>query len=80
MTDSASIQEVEWKMLEAEKEGSVEKANRILGEFEAKHPGLLAARMYCEVGFEEKRRIMVRRSLPNCTIPIRTFHPSRWLS
>ena len=37
-------------MLEAEKEGSVEKANTILGEFEAKHPGLLAARMYCEVG------------------------------
>ena len=54
MTDSSSIQEVEWKMLEAEKEGSVEKANRILGEFEAKHPGLLAARMHCEVGFEEK--------------------------
>ena len=61
MTDSSSIQEVEWKMLEAEKEGSVEKANRILGEFEAKHPGLLAARMHCEVGFEEKRRIMDRR-------------------
>lgn len=51
MTDSSSVQEVEWKMLEAEKEGSVEKANRILGEFEAKHPGLLAARMHCEVGF-----------------------------
>ena len=29
----------------------VEKANRILGEFEAQHPGLLAARMHCEVGF-----------------------------
>lgn len=62
MTGSASIQEVEWKMLEAEKEGSVEKANRILGEFEAKNPGLLAARMYCEVGFEERRRFMDRRS------------------
>ena len=55
MTGSSSIQEVEWKMLEAEKEGSVEKANRILGEFEAKHPGLLAARMYCEVGFYRKK-------------------------
>ena len=42
-------------MLEAEKEGSVEKANRILGEFEAKHPGLLAARMHCEVGFLKKK-------------------------
>ena len=42
-------------MLEAEKEGSVEKANRILGKFEAKHPGLLAARMYCEVGFLKKK-------------------------
>lgn len=56
MTGSSSIQEVEWKMLEAEKEGSVEKANRILGEFEAKHPGLLAARMHCEVWFADRRR------------------------
>ena len=38
-------------MLEAEKEGDIEKADRILGEFESKHPGLLAARLYCEVGF-----------------------------
>ena len=37
-------------MMEAEKEGDVEKANGILGEFEAQHPGLLAARMHCEVG------------------------------
>lgn len=36
-------------MLEAEKEGDIEKANMILGEFEAKHPGLLATRMHCEV-------------------------------
>lgn len=43
------IQEIEWKMLEAEKEGDIEKANMILGEFEAKHPGLLATRMHCEV-------------------------------
>ncbi|KAM7452941.1 hypothetical protein BLSTO_06318 [Blastocystis sp. subtype 1] len=34
--------------MEAEKEGDVEKANGILGEFEAQHPGLLAARMHCE--------------------------------
>ena len=39
-------------MMEAEKEGDVEKANRILGEFEAQHPGLLAARMHCEVVVE----------------------------
>ena len=38
-------------MMEAQKEGDLEKANRILGEFEAQHPGLLAARMHCEVGF-----------------------------
>ena len=38
-------------MLEAEKEGDIEKANRILGEFEATHPGLLATRMHCEVFF-----------------------------
>ena len=37
-------------MMEAEKEGDLEKANRILGEFETQHPGLLAARMHCEVG------------------------------
>ena len=40
-------------MLEAEKEGDIEKANRILGEFEATHPGLLATRMHCEVFFIE---------------------------
>ena len=45
------IQEIEWQMLEAEKEGDIEKANRILGEFEATHPGLLATRMHCEVLF-----------------------------
>ena len=45
----SSIQDIEWQMLEAEKEGDIEKANRILGEFEAKHPGLLATRMHCEV-------------------------------
>ena len=55
--DSSSIQEVEWKMLEAEKEGRVEKANTILGEFEAKHPGLLAARMHCEVWFVERGEV-----------------------
>lgn len=43
------IQEIEWQMLEAEKAGDIEKANRILGEFETKHPGLLATRMHCEV-------------------------------
>ena len=36
-------------MLEAEKEGDMEKANRILGEYESTHPGLLTARLYCEV-------------------------------
>ena len=39
-------------MIEAEKEGNLEKANRILGEFETKHPGLFAARMHCEVGLD----------------------------
>ena len=47
----SALQEIEWQMLEAEKEGDIEKANRILGEFEAKHPGLLATRMHCEVLF-----------------------------
>ena len=47
----SSIQDIEWQMLEAEKEGDIEKANRILGEFEATHPGLLATRMHCEVFF-----------------------------
>lgn len=47
---SSAIQDIEWRMMEAEKEGDLEKANRILGEFEAQHPGLLAARMHCEVG------------------------------
>lgn len=46
---SSAIQEIEWQMLEAEKAGDIEKANRILGEFESKHPGLLATRMHCEV-------------------------------
>ena len=47
--DRSSIQDIEWKMLEAEKEGDIEKANQILGEFETRHPGLLATRMHCEV-------------------------------
>ena len=47
----SALQEIEWQMLEAEKEGDIEKANRILGEFESKHPGLLATRMHCEVLF-----------------------------
>ena len=47
----SALQDIEWQMLEAEKEGDIEKANRILGEFETKHPGLLATRMHCEVFF-----------------------------
>ena len=47
----SALQEIEWQMLEAEKEGDIEKANRILGEFETKHPVLLATRMHCEVFF-----------------------------
>ena len=50
MRRSSAIQDIEWRMMEAEKEGDLEKANRILGEFEAHHAGLLAARMHCEVG------------------------------
>ena len=56
------IQEIEWQMLEAEKEGDIEKANRILGEFEATHPGLLATRMHCEV--EYLKKIFIHRHLP----------------
>ena len=56
------IQEIEWQMLEAEKEGDIEKANRILGEFESKHPGLLATRMHCEVDYLKK--IFIHRHLP----------------
>ena len=56
------IQEIEWQMLEAEKEGDIEKANRILGEFESKHPGLLATRMHCEV--EYLKKIFIHRHLP----------------
>ena len=56
------IQEIEWQMLEAEKEGDIEKANRILGEFEASHPGLLATRMHCEV--EYLKKIFIHRHLP----------------
>ena len=55
------IQEIEWQMLEAEKEGDIEKANRILGEFEASHPGLLATRMHCEV--EYLKKIFIHRHL-----------------
>ena len=53
MRDSSAIQDIEWRMMQAEKEGDVEKANRILGTFESEHPGLLAARMHCEVGVVE---------------------------
>ena len=52
--DRSVIQDVEWKMIEAEKEGDLEKANRILGELERTHPGLLATRMYCEVSVKKK--------------------------
>ena len=45
----SALQDIEWQMLAAEKEGDIDKANRILGEFEATHPGLLATRMHCEV-------------------------------
>ena len=57
----SALQEIEWQMLEAEKEGDIEKANRILGEFEAKHPGLLATRMHCEV--EYLKKIFIHRHL-----------------
>lgn len=52
--DRSVIQDVEWKMIEAEKEGDLEKANRILGELERTHPGLLATRMHCEVSVKKK--------------------------
>ena len=58
----SALQEIEWQMLEAEKEGDIEKANRILGEFESKHPGLLATRMHCEV--EYLKKIFIHRHLP----------------
>ena len=35
-------------MMETESEGDLEKANRLLGDLERNHPGLLAARMHCE--------------------------------
>ena len=57
----SALQEIEWQMLEAEKKGDIEKANRILGEFEAKHPGLLATRMHCEV--EYLKKIFIHRHL-----------------
>ena len=57
----SALQEIEWQMLEAEKEGDIEKANRILGEFEASHPGLLATRMHCEV--EYLKKIFIHRHL-----------------
>ena len=57
----STLQDIEWQMLEAEKEGDIEKANRILGEFEATHPGLLATRMHCEVFFY--REIFIHRHL-----------------
>ena len=57
----SSIHDIEWQMLEAEKEGDIEKANRILGEFETKHPGLLATRMHCEVFFY--RELFIHRHL-----------------
>ena len=47
----STLQDIEWQMLEAEKEGDIEKANRILGEFETNHPGLLATRMHRAVFF-----------------------------
>lgn len=52
--DRSVIQDVEWKIIEAEKEGDLEKANRILGELERTHPGLLATRMHCEVSVKKK--------------------------
>ena len=54
MRDSSAVQDIEWKMIEAENEGDLETANRILGTFESEHPGLLAARMHCEVGVVER--------------------------
>lgn len=54
MKTRSVIQDVEWKMIEAEKEGDLEKANRILGELERQHPGLLATRMHCEVKIRKK--------------------------
>lgn len=54
MRDSSAVQDIEWKMIEAENEGDLETANRILGAFESEHPGLLAARMHCEVGVVER--------------------------
>ena len=57
----STLQDIEWQMLEAEKEGDIEKANRILGEFETKHPGLLATRMHCEV--EYLKKIFIHRHL-----------------
>ena len=57
----STLQDIEWQMLEAEKEGDIEKANRILGEFEATHPGLLATRMHCEVFFY--RELFIHRHL-----------------
>ena len=54
MKTRSVIQDVEWKMIEAEKEGDLEKADRILGELERQHPGLLATRMHCEVKIRKK--------------------------
>ena len=48
MGGRSAIQDVEWQMMKAESEGDLEKANRLLGDLERSHPGLLATRMHCE--------------------------------
>ena len=43
------IQEIEWKILEAERNGDMKQADKLLGDLERDHPGLLATRLHCEV-------------------------------
>ena len=43
------IQETEWKILEAERSGDMNQADKLLGDLERDHPGLLATRLHCEV-------------------------------
>ena len=59
------IQEIEWKILEAERNGDVKQADTLLGDLERDHPGLLATRLHCEVR-ECENNNMIRRWLRSC--------------
>ena len=65
MMNRTLIQEIEWKILEAERNGDVKQADTLLGDLERDHPGLLATRLHCEVRGCENR-IIIRRWLRSC--------------